>query len=171
MPDKPSLARLAPVVGAGVLLLAIPTAWAVADTTPSTVSTSGDRVMRLNWTITEIREGDVTATLAEIVREFGAELLVVGAHGERPDHARTLGSTAQHLVDAAEVPVLLVGGDTSVDPVRILVPLDRSAAAPEALRWAFAVQYPLWALGAVQILRHRRRARRAYGGRAATVGG
>jgi MFS family permease len=49
-----------------------------------------------------------------------------------------------------------------------------SAAVPatgqaEAFRWAFAVQYPLWALGAVQILRYRRKARRAYGGRPATV--
>jgi MFS family permease len=38
-----------------------------------------------------------------------------------------------------------------------------------ALRWAFLVQYPLWALGATQIVRYRRRARRAYGGRPALV--
>jgi len=31
------------------------------------------------------------------------------------------------------------------------------------------VQFPLWALGATQIVRYRRKARRAYGGRAATV--
>ena len=35
---------------------------------------------------------------------------------------------------------------------------------PEAFTWAFAVQYPIWALGVVQVLRYRRRARRAYGG-------
>jgi MFS family permease len=35
---------------------------------------------------------------------------------------------------------------------------------PEAFTWAFAVQYPIWALGLTQVLRHRRRARRAYGG-------
>jgi MFS family permease len=38
-----------------------------------------------------------------------------------------------------------------------------------ALRWAFVVQYPLWALGVVQIVRYRRKARRAYGGRPAAV--
>jgi MFS family permease len=40
---------------------------------------------------------------------------------------------------------------------------------PAAFRWAFLIQYPLWALGAVQIVRYRRKARRAYGGRPATV--
>jgi hypothetical protein len=40
---------------------------------------------------------------------------------------------------------------------------------PAAFRWAFLVQYPLWMLGVVQIIRYRRQARRAYGGRASTV--
>jgi MFS family permease len=33
---------------------------------------------------------------------------------------------------------------------------------PQAFDWAFAVQYPVWAVGAVQVLRYRRKARRAY---------
>lgn len=36
-----------------------------------------------------------------------------------------------------------------------------SAYTLSAFKWAFAVQYPLWALGVVQVLRHRRDARRA----------
>lgn len=36
----------------------------------------------------------------------------------------------------------------------------------EAFRWAFTVQYPIWALGALQVVRYRRKARRAYGGQA-----
>lgn len=39
-----------------------------------------------------------------------------------------------------------------------------STYSPEAFNWAFAVQYPIWALGVVQVLRHRRKARRAYDG-------
>ena len=84
----------------------------------------------------EIREGDVTTTLSAIAREFAAELLVIGVHEDRPDHVRTLGSTAQQLVDVADMPVLVVGGNTSIAPARILVPLDRSATAQAALCWA-----------------------------------
>jgi hypothetical protein len=39
-----------------------------------------------------------------------------------------------------------------------------------AMRWAFLVQYPLWIAGAAQILRYRRRARRAYGRYTARLG-
>lgn len=140
----------------------------------------------------EIREGEVTPTLAALAREYGAELLVVGAHGERTGTAAGLGSTAARLVHDATVPVLLVAGagaggatsaapdsvpdaspggapagtpeharaaapaDATADtrdaaardtaasdrtsPGPILVPLDRSAAGPEALRWAAALQ-------------------------------
>ena len=38
-----------------------------------------------------------------------------------------------------------------------------------AFRWAFLVQYPLWLLGAVQIVRYRRRARHADRGPAAPL--
>ncbi|MFI6452293.1 nitrate/nitrite transporter [Streptosporangium amethystogenes] len=33
-------------------------------------------------------------------------------------------------------------------------------SGPEAFRWAFATQYPIWALGAVQVIRYRGKARR-----------
>lgn len=78
MPRKPSLTRLAPVVGAGLLLLAIPTAWAVADTTSSTTTAAGERIMRLNWTITEIREGDVAPTGLSTGDTFQAAFQLTG---------------------------------------------------------------------------------------------
>ena len=43
-------------------------------------------------------------------------------------------------------------------------------AGDDALRWAFAVQYPLWTVGAWQILRSRGRARRTYGRHTARLG-
>jgi MFS family permease len=89
------------------------------------------------------------------------------------DHARTfvpserLG-TATGIVNvggfvATLTTILLVG------LVLTIYPHAGDGYAPEAFRWAFLVQYPLWALGVVQILRHRRKARRAYDGAAATV--
>jgi MFS family permease len=46
----------------------------------------------------------------------------------------------------------------------VLALLPRSGVSSDtAMRWAFAVQYPLWITGAWQILRYRRRARLAYG--------
>ena len=84
----------------------------------------------------EIREGDVTTGLADIAREFEASLLVVGAHGERPGIAAALGSSAERLVRVAEIPVLLVTGSSSQRPSRVLVPVDESPVATEALRWA-----------------------------------
>ena len=93
-------------------------------------SLSSDRI----WL--EIREGDVTAGLADIAREFEASLLVVGAHGERPRLAAALGSSAERLVRVAEIPVLLVTGSLSRPPSRALVPVDESPVATEALRWA-----------------------------------
>jgi MFS family permease len=88
------------------------------------------------------------------------------------DHARSFNpatrlGTATGIVNvgghlASLTCILLIG------LVLVVLPHPGSGYDATALRWAFLVQYPLWALGAVQILRHRRRARRAYGGRAAT---
>jgi MFS family permease len=90
------------------------------------------------------------------------------------DHARSFNpdtrlGTATGIVNvgghlASLACILLVG--------LVLVVLPGPAGGgydPDALRWAFVVQFPLWALGATQIIRYRRKARHAYGGRTATV--
>ena len=59
MTASPHLTRLAPAVAAGLALLAIPTAWAVAEPATSSSGSSGERVIRLNWTITEARTDDI----------------------------------------------------------------------------------------------------------------
>ena len=60
MTTSPHLTRLAPAVAAGLALLAIPTAWAVAEPATSSSGSSGERVISLlNWTITEARTDDI----------------------------------------------------------------------------------------------------------------
>lgn len=78
MPTTSSFARFAPAAAAGLLLVSIPTVWAVADTTPTTTSASGERIMRLNWTITEIREGDVPPTGLSTGDTFQAAFKLTG---------------------------------------------------------------------------------------------
>ncbi|MEU4644818.1 MFS transporter [Micromonospora sp. NPDC023814] len=50
----------------------------------------------------------------------------------------------------------------------LATPAGRAAPDLAAFRWAFAVQYALWALGAVQVLRYRNAARREAAARART---
>ncbi|MEH1100843.1 MFS transporter [Micromonospora sp. CPCC 205561] len=51
----------------------------------------------------------------------------------------------------------------------LATPAGRTAPDLAAFRWAFAVQYVLWALGAVQVLRYRNAARRDAAARARTA--
>jgi sugar phosphate permease len=51
----------------------------------------------------------------------------------------------------------------------LATPAGRSAPPLSAFRWAFAVQYLLWGLGALQVLRYRNAARRRYAADAARV--
>ena len=87
------------------------------------------------------------------------------------DHARSF-NPRERLGTATGI--VNVGGHvaslTCVLAIGLIVALFPGGATnPDALRWAFAVQYPLWALGAVQIIRHRARSRRAYDDAPATV--
>lgn len=87
----------------------------------------------------EVREGDPEACLANVAAEFSADLIVVGAHGERPGLQEALGSTAEHLVRASTRPVLLVTRPGLTPPSHVLVPVDNSEGAKHALRWAGAL--------------------------------
>jgi len=51
----------------------------------------------------------------------------------------------------------------------LATPAGRSTPPLDAFRWAFAVQYLLWALGAVQVLRYRNAARRRHAAERAAV--
>lgn len=89
------------------------------------------------------------------------------------DHARSFNpghrlSTATGIVNmgghvASLTCLLLIGLALEI------LPLAGVGSDAAALRWAFVVQYPLWLLGAWQILRYRRRARQTYGRYTASV--
>lgn len=81
-----------------------------------------------------VRPGRVPAlVVAEVAREVGAGLIVLGTCGRRPRHA-LLGAVAAELVQTAPCDVLLVpsddaalGSDRSAVPRRVLVGIDFSA--------------------------------------------
>lgn len=84
----------------------------------------------------DIREGHAATDLVDIAREHAADLLVVGAHGERAGVLEGLGSTAEQLVRVATTPVLLAVAPRDRSPARILVPVDESDITVRVLRAA-----------------------------------
>jgi nucleotide-binding universal stress UspA family protein len=87
---------------------------------------------------TEVRVGEPSAVLAAAAADLGADLVVVGPHGERARPWNLLGTTAQHLVKLSPVPVLLATGVHDVHgatPRSLLVPLADGDVTPEVLRW------------------------------------
>lgn len=84
----------------------------------------------------EIREGRPVETLTAIADEYTADVVVAGAHGERPGLQEGLGSTAEHLIRASARPVLLVPRPRETAVSHILVALDKPGTAPHALQWA-----------------------------------
>ena len=87
----------------------------------------------------EIREGDPVERLADVAVEFSADLVVVGAHGERPGVREALGTTAERLVRASTRPVLLVAHPRLTPPSHVVIPVDTSEDAAGALRFAGVV--------------------------------
>ena len=84
----------------------------------------------------EIREGNPAACLTEVAAEFAADIIIAGAHGERPGLQEALGTMAEQLVRTASRPVLLHAGAGLTSPSHVLVPVDKSENAGQALRWA-----------------------------------
>lgn len=79
-------------------------------------------------------------TLSQYVHELGMDLVVMATHGRGGVRRAWLGSVADHLIRALNVPVLLVrphegerAVKPSVEPTEILVPLDGSPLAEEAI--------------------------------------
>lgn len=79
------------------------------------------------------------AALAELAEQTGADLVVIGPHGDRPRPWRRLGTTADRLVRIARTPVLVSIGEPSLPPRRLLVPIEDvgdPAVLTAVLRWA-----------------------------------
>lgn len=72
--------------------------------------------------------------LIDAARTTGADLIVLGATGFGPFAAELLGSTADRVLRKAFCPVLVVRGELSVPPRRVLAPVDLSPLSGDAFR-------------------------------------
>jgi nucleotide-binding universal stress UspA family protein len=84
---------------------------------------------------TEIRVGRPYEVLASLAETCGADLIVVGPHGDRDHSWLPLGTTAERLVRTSPVPVLVVKNARQAVPAEVLVPVDDSSVTPTLLGW------------------------------------
>jgi nucleotide-binding universal stress UspA family protein len=99
----------------------------------------------------EVRVGTPVPRIVEVVQTYGADLLVVGPHGARPESVtdgelgreQPLGSTAARLARAASTPVLLARALPEGAPRRVLAAVDDSPRTDVVLAWArlFAARF------------------------------
>ena len=93
-------------------------------------------------------EGPVARTLEQYIAASGPDLVVMSTHGDSGLSRAWLGSVADHLVRRSSVPILLVRpgatGAAHGEPLfrRILVPLDGSTLAEQALEHAVTLATP-----------------------------
>ena len=82
-----------------------------------------------------VRVGSPHTELAELAAETGADVVVVGPHGDRPRPWKMLGTTAERLVRAA-APAALVVANPRGALGRLLVAVDDAPITSTVLAWA-----------------------------------
>ncbi|MDP8999377.1 MAG: universal stress protein [Myxococcota bacterium] len=84
-----------------------------------------------------LEQGRPAERIAAVEREIGADLIVLGGHGESGVAPWNLGSTAQHVLTLAQGSVFVARGGAgphvAFSPENILVPLDGSLRAESVL--------------------------------------
>jgi nucleotide-binding universal stress UspA family protein len=153
----PYAAALARAAGARLLLaravLAVPrpgqdpaAARAAAREAAGTALEAAAAGLRAGGLVAEGRVlyGEAASAVLELARAAGADLIVMSTHGRGGAGRWLFGSVADAVLRRATQPVLLVpsgaaGGWAAGRPLRVLVPLDRSAFAEEALGPAAAL--------------------------------
>ena len=88
----------------------------------------------------EIGEGKPAQAISEIARSTGADLIVVGKHGEGGSFRGYTGRTADSLVRSAPVPTIVVNGSFIHPPARIIVALTYSSITPHIVEWTRQLQ-------------------------------
>ncbi len=63
-----------------------------------------------------VKSGDVWPVLAQMVSEYGVDLIVVGTHGRTGVRKLILGSVAENIFRQSPCPVLTIGPNTDQDP-------------------------------------------------------
>jgi nucleotide-binding universal stress UspA family protein len=94
-----------------------------------------------------VRDGSPYVVLLDLADELDADAIVMATHGRGGLPRAVLGSVANHVVQHATIPVLLVRADGTTptqSPAldRLLVPLDGSTLAERALDYATEIARP-----------------------------
>lgn len=89
---------------------------------------------------TGLVSGAASVQVARAARDFGADLLVIGAAGERERRRQQfpVGGTAAKLINVAPVPLLLVRTVDAADGL-VLAAVDLSPASGDVVSWARAI--------------------------------
>lgn len=83
----------------------------------------------------EAREGRPADVIAQVARDYDADLIIVGKHGEGGVHRGYTGRTTDHLVRTSPAAVLVVSAIPEGVPKRIVVPVTYSSVTPHIIRW------------------------------------
>jgi nucleotide-binding universal stress UspA family protein len=100
---------------------------------------SGELIQEGIHSHSEIRQGTVTEMLIGVARQYSADLIVIGTHGQEGAGPVAVGTVAEQLVRFAPCPVLAVAEDWNAGPCGpipggpVLLALDRNAAAKAAM--------------------------------------
>src|ERR1051326_2468847 len=97
----------------------------------------------------EVRIGKPHEQVAAAALEFGADLVVIGPHGDRPRPSRFLGTTADRITRTSPVPVLVATQPPAGAPSRILTPVEDHSITPLLLAWTRALALRVDASGTV----------------------
>src|SRR5262245_1136165 len=83
----------------------------------------------------EIRRGSPYEQICAYAQEVGADLVVIGPHGNRPRTSKFLGTTAERIIRTSAAPVLVVTNPPDGPAKRLLVPVDDADVTPKVLDW------------------------------------
>ncbi len=83
----------------------------------------------------EIRVGKPHEEITRLATEIGADMIVVGPHGDRPRPRQFLGTTAERVVRTSRVPVLVGADPPAGRPRHILAPVDDASITQSVLLW------------------------------------
>ena len=113
-----------------------------------------------------IQEGNLWASIENLIEEYHIDLLVVGTHGVSAVRKVLIGSVAEEIFRKAKVPVLTVGPSTGKEPMydlefkNILFATDFGRSAEREAEYAFSLaQEHCSRLRLVHVLRHSERLR------------
>ena len=103
-----------------------------------------------------VREGDPQSIILDLAEELQADAIAMSSHGRGGVTRAVLGSVAEHVVQHATVPVLVVRPSHAKEAPapsfhRLLVPLDGSALAEQAVPVATEIAGPVGTLVLVRV--------------------